>query len=394
MPAASVVPSPGAAPYYPALTGLRALAAWLVFVFHFNPFGRGSAGWWLAEQFSSGVGLFFVLSGFLITSRYLGRLQPTSHELVPFFRRRWARIYPLYSLLTLLTVVVYQVSNQYDTDGRYLPYSGKGRLVLLAMNALLVQGFFSEYRFTGLMVSWSLTAEESFYALAPWLLRGLRRHGPVRLLVYAAGLLGLGGALVLLPAPWHRFGFFSSYAFMLEGTFLGRCIEFLGGMYLAWRRAVRPIGRARWPVCTTLGLAWWLVGMAAMAMVQVRSVWAPGYQLDGLRLLRISLNNAGLVPGFCLLLYGLAHEASVLRRLLSGRLFGLLGKASYAFYLLHAGLLTELLRQYVSTSRLVQFGLLNLVAVLLYIGFEKPINNWLLSNSGSMKRASANSYAA
>lgn len=60
---------PGSGPYYPALTGLRALAAWLVFVFHFNPFGQGSAGWWLAEQFSSGVGLFFVLSGFLITSR-------------------------------------------------------------------------------------------------------------------------------------------------------------------------------------------------------------------------------------------------------------------------------------------------------------------------------------
>jgi len=380
---------PGSGPYYPALTGLRALAAWLVFVFHFNPFGRGSAGWWLAEQFSSGVGLFFVLSGFLLTSRYLGRLQPTSHELVPFFRRRWARIYPLYLLLTVLTVVVYQVSNQYDVDNRYLPYSGKGRLVLLAMNAVLVQGFFSEYRFTGLMVSWSLTAEESFYALAPWLLRGLRRHGPARLLAYAAGLLGLGCALVLLPAPWHRFGFFSSYTFMLEGTFPGRCIEFLGGMYLAWRLAARPASRARWPVCTTLGLAWWLAGMVAMAMVQARSTWAPGYQLNGLRLLRILLNNVGLVPGFYFLLYGLVQEASALRRLLAGRLFGLLGKASYAFYLLHAGLLTELLHRYVSTSRLVQFGLLNLVAVLLYLSFEKPMNQWLTSRPAAGSRGAA-----
>lgn len=380
---------PGSGPYYPALTGLRALAAWLVFVFHFNPFGQGSAGWWLAEQFSSGVGLFFVLSGFLITSRYLGRLQPTSHELVSFFRRRWARIYPLYLLLTVLTVVVYQISNQYDVDNRYLSYSGKGRLVLLAMNAVLVQGFFSEYRFTGLMVSWSLTAEESFYALAPWLLRGLRRHGPARLLAYAAGLLGLGGALVLLPAPWHRFGFFSSYAFLLEGTFPGRCIEFLGGMYLAWRLAARPAGRARWPVCTTLGLAWWLAGMAAMAAVQAMSAQAPGYQLDGLRLLRILLNNVGLVPGFGLLLYGLVQEASALRRLLASRLFGLLGKASYAFYLLHAGLLTELLHRHVSASRLVQFGLLNLAAVLLYLGFEKPVNQWLTGRPVAGTRTAA-----
>lgn len=378
---------PGAAPYYPALTGLRALAAWLVFLFHFHPFGRGSAGWWLAEQFSSGVGLFFVLSGFLITSRYLGHLQPTRRELVPFFRRRWARIYPLYFLLTLLTVVVYQVGSQYDVDNRYLPYSEKGRLVLLVLNALLVQGFFSEYRFTGLMVSWSLTAEESFYALAPWLLRGLRRHGPGRLLAYAAGLLGLGCALVLLPAPWHRFGFFSSYPFMLEGTFPGRCIEFLGGMYLAWRLAARPVGAARWPVCTVLGLVWWLAGMAAMAMVQAAGSQALGYQWDGLRLLRILLNNVGLVPGFCLLLYGLAHEPSALRRLLASRLFGLLGKASYAFYLLHAGLLTELLHRYVSTSRLVQFGLLNLVAVLLYLGFEKPMNQWLTSRPAASARS-------
>ena len=262
-------------------------------------------------------------------------------------------------------------------------------MVLLAMNAVLVQGFFSEYRFTGLMVSWSLTAEESFYALAPWLLRGLRRHGPARLLAYAAGLLGLGCALVLLPAPWHRFGFFSSYAFMLEGTFPGRCIEFLGGMYLAWRLAVRPASRARWPVCTTLGLAWWLAGMVAMAMVQARSTWAPGYQLNSLRLLRILLNNVGLVPGFYFLLYGLVQEASALRRLLAGRLFGLLGKASYAFYLLHAGLLTELLHRYVSTSRLVQFGLLNLAAVLLYLSFEKPVNQWLTSRPAAGSRAAA-----
>jgi peptidoglycan/LPS O-acetylase OafA/YrhL len=214
-------------------------------------------------------------------------------------------------------------------------------------------------------------------------MRGLRRHGPGRLLAYAAGLLGLGCALVLLPAPWHRFGFFSSYAFMLEGTFLGRCIEFLGGVYLAWRLATRPAGAARWPVCTALGLAWWLACMAAMAMVQAAGSQAPGYHLDSLRLLRIFLNNVGLVPGFCLLLYGLVNEPSALRRLLASRLFGLLGKASYAFYLLHAGLPTELLYSYVSTSRLVQFGLLNLAAVLLYLGFEKPANRWLLNGHSS-----------
>jgi peptidoglycan/LPS O-acetylase OafA/YrhL len=54
---------------------------------------------------------------------------------------------------------------------------------------------------------------------------------------------------------------------------------------------------------------------------------------------RIVINNVVSVPGICLLLYGLMSEPTRLSRLLGSQLFNLLGKASYAFYLIHAGVL-------------------------------------------------------
>jgi peptidoglycan/LPS O-acetylase OafA/YrhL len=181
---------------------------------------------------------------------------------------------------------------------------------------------------------------------------------------------------------------------MLEGTFLGRCIEFLGGMYLAWRLATRPAPPAGWPRCTTIGLVWWLGGLVLAALVAAAGPQAAGYQANAMRLLRLLLNHVALVPGFCLLLYGLGHEASALHRLLASRFLGLLGKSSYAFYLLHAGLLTELLSQHVSRNLLLQFGLLNLAAILLYLGFEQPITRWLAGPRRWARSASVASPAA
>lgn len=377
------LPEVGSTPYFPALTGLRALAAWMVFFYHTNPLPAGSVGWRLLREFNSGVGLFFVLSGLLISARYLGQVGLSSRWLMGYLRRRFARIYPLFFLLTCAVIVVYQLAPAYDGGGRYWPFSPHGRLLLLGLNYTLLRGLFAEFRFTGIMAGWTLTVEETFYVLAPLLLLGLRRWGPRLLAAYAAGLLGLGCALVALPAAWHPYGFFDSYFFMLWGTFCGRCLEFLGGMYLAWRLLARPAaGAASWPVCTCLGLAWWLAGLAAMAVVD-----APGPQSATTELTRIILNNAGLVPGFGLLLYGLIREASPLQRLLSSRLFSLLGRASYAFYLIHEGVPQQLLGHYLTQNVLLKFALTNLIAILLYSWIEKPAYRWLIGRRGKPENA-------
>lgn len=96
-------------PYYPALTGLRAVAAYLVFFCHNTP-DRIDWRWlpmqsWLSRfmlEWGVGVSIFFVLSGFLIATRYQQRIAPTRAWWGTYLRNRFARIYPLYALLTML----------------------------------------------------------------------------------------------------------------------------------------------------------------------------------------------------------------------------------------------------------------------------------------------------
>jgi peptidoglycan/LPS O-acetylase OafA/YrhL len=349
----------------------------MIFFYHNNPFPTNSTGFWLLNEFFTAVGLFFVLSSLLISYRYLGRVELSARWLGRYFRQRLARIYPVYFLLTCAVILLYQLVPAYDLSGRYIPFSPTGRLLLLGFNFSLLRGLFSEFKLTALATGWSLTVEACFYVVAPLLLVGLRRHGPRWLLLCAAGLLVMGLGLVALPAPWHPYGFVDTYPFMLWSTFWGRCPEFLGGMYLAWlllRASSQKLAR---PVYTTLGLAWVLLCLAAMAWLRVPS-WP---QSTALELTRIFFANLVIVPGFCCLLYGLVREPSSLRRLLSSRAFSLLGQASYAFFLLHACLPKEIMAQYLSHSLLLRFLLTNIAAIGLYLGFEKPVYQFIVKRA-------------
>ena len=89
--------------YLPALTGVRAVAAYLVFLHHFNPFQSAGTAQLLHRivlELHIGVAIFFVLSGFLITLRYSNSTQWTWRWWGTYLRNRFARIYPMYFLLT------------------------------------------------------------------------------------------------------------------------------------------------------------------------------------------------------------------------------------------------------------------------------------------------------
>lgn len=88
-----------AKPYFPALTGLRALAAWLIFFYHTNPLDQQGLPGRIIAEFHVGVAVFFVLSGFLICLRYGSQLELSPQWLGNYVRHRFARIYPLYFFL-------------------------------------------------------------------------------------------------------------------------------------------------------------------------------------------------------------------------------------------------------------------------------------------------------
>lgn len=176
--------------YRPALDGLRALAVLAVFAYHLWP-GLVPGGW-------LGVDLFFVLSGFLITSLLLAeRARWGSISLVEFWTSRARRLLP--PLVPMLVAVLVATAVLAPTGRRG------------AISADVVAAFFyvSNWRFlfsdeayfqqiampSPVVHTWSLSIEEQFYLIFPVVLIGLlyltRKRRLVALALVAVGALSL-----------------------------------------------------------------------------------------------------------------------------------------------------------------------------------------------------------
>ncbi|RTQ46539.1 acyltransferase [Hymenobacter gummosus] len=356
--------------YLPALTGIRAVAAYMVCLHHFNPFaeGPGLGGFLhnLLLEFHVGVPVFFVLSGFLICLRYYGTEQWTGRWWGRYLRNRVARIYPMFLLLTTLTFAPAWLAHAPDTTRLWL------------LNVTFLRGFFDAHKYSGIPQGWTLTVEECFYLWAP-VAFGLLRRRPRLLWLQPLGLLALGCALVLGLGPLAYEGLFGSFRFMLLYTFFGRAVEFYAGMQLAlwYRRGLLRAPRGPRGLYTAAGLG--LLLAAVLALVAVRGQYPYGQEAPA----GIALNNVALPAGIVLLFAGLLTEATWLRALLASAPLQLLGRSSYVFYLIHFGTIKGWLRDYVTASPAGQFVLLNVLAIGLYYLVEQPLNRLLRAPSAA-----------
>ncbi len=328
------------------LTSLRALAALLVFMYHyawlFPPARRGVdfGGEWIPlmplwQQGQVGVSIFFVLSGFLITRIYFDKMAAGESSLRLFFVKRVARIWPLFLLFAAIEHAAALVDGRFD----------RSALVTLSMT----QGFFEHLRYAGLPTAWSLTIEESFYVFAPLLFALLLRltdeknraeepltfRRVLRLVVAVGGIVvvmvGLGELLVRLSvsagADWQ--GFMGSRHHMLHATLFGRFPEFAIGVLTAfahrgWNLAQLLRG---WRADVLLVAIFIGIGGCMGAKTSLEA--------DPSRYARIltyvfAYLLAGLSGG---LILGLTVEGGLVHRILSWRPFVFLGKVSYGFYL-------------------------------------------------------------
>lgn len=375
------------AEYFPALTGVRAVAVYMVCLYHFNPFApyKASEGWQklafiFLNQWHIGVTIFFVLSGFLICYRYYEAAMPFTRQwFCRYLSNRVARIYPLYFLLTLLTFVHFEL----QPDAEHYPYiyaSSSGmpataqRLWIVFLNLTFAKAFFDHYKFTGILQSWSLTVEECFYVSGPFYFLWLRRGPLAWVLLPIATLLLMVGLWAILGQPEFP-GLFGSLNFMLNATFFGRCLEFFAGMGLAvyllrQRRRIRAAQNRRGSWVTIAGCIFLVACLLAMAGIG-------GVDNAKQCFVGIILNNAVVPVATVMLFYGLLTERTWLRCLLTTKLFDILGKSSYALYLIHLGIINNLLRTYVLQNAALKFFLLNVIAVLLYKYVESPLRIWL-----------------
>ena len=157
----SELPRPRNLPHVPALDGARGIAVGLVLAYHFEV--PGVRGGFL------GVDLFFVLSGFLITTLLVGESSATGRiDLVHFWYRRGRRLLP--ALFLLLGVIAIWATTIDPVE------KGTVRWDLLASLGYVVnwrfivtgQSYFAEFvNASPVRHLWSLAIEEQFYMVWP-----------------------------------------------------------------------------------------------------------------------------------------------------------------------------------------------------------------------------------
>lgn len=169
--------------YRPDIDGLRGVAVLLVIAFHYGvwPFTGGYIG----------VDIFFVISGFLITSllcRYTTALGPALDD---FYRRRIIRLMPMFLVVAFATAVAVSFLFVPDDFINFFQSLGQGLLVLANVHFdHAIHDYFShDAHELPLLHIWSLSIEWQFYLLFPVFFLAARRHLSQRSLM--AGLAGL-----------------------------------------------------------------------------------------------------------------------------------------------------------------------------------------------------------
>ncbi len=147
--------------YQPALDGVRAIAVGMVMVFHLAT-SRGFdivGGGWL------GVDVFFVLSGYLITSLLLTERRRRGRiGMRNFYVRRFLRLAPL-SIGLVLVLWAITATGLDDATGLSLPFGGGVSILLYYSNWWNIA---HPHGLGSLGHVWSLSVEEQFYFVWPW----------------------------------------------------------------------------------------------------------------------------------------------------------------------------------------------------------------------------------
>lgn len=330
--------------YIKSLTGLRALAAYMVFFHHFNPIKARENCPFLFDFFSEmhiGVTLFFFLSGYLITYRYYH----TKIDWKNYLKNRFTRIYPIYFLLTLATFVFWFIKDSI--------FQWK----LFLLNLTFLRGFFDVYKFTGISQGWSLTVEEFFYFTAPIFFLLLRKN-KYFFIIIPAFLLLIGLSIYL-----------NQIDFMLDFTFFGRSLEFFCGMFLAiYFDKIKSFLRFR---VTLISIVLLLLSLYTLILFK------PSVHTFGTDVLCGKLLNTVFLPFFVFipLFYGLIEENTVFRRILETKIFEILGKSSYVFYLIHLGVFSSFIVQ--RTNYIGHFLALNILAIAIHVWIEQPLSRFV-----------------
>lgn len=333
--------------YRSEIDGLRAIAVLLV-IFNHLDLSLFSGGF-------VGVDVFFVISGFLITSIIKKEIEEDKFTFKNFYKKRVLRLAPAYFLVILSCFVFsYFLLAPLELVSFYksVMYS-----LVFASNFFMwkeVGGYFSaNAEFIPLLHLWSLGVEEQFYIVWPTvlmlLLAWFRRWTGV--------LIGVAVILGCVFAHWLSIKAPAMSYFLLPA----RVFELLIGASLVF---IKPI--------------------------HLKNIYANLLSGFGLALIvfgSMYLNNESIFPGFyallpcvgtALIIYSLNQNEGVVKKFLSLNVMSFFGKISYPLYLWHWPLIVFYKIRYGELTNLSILALFFCMIVVSYLTFryvEKPIQD-------------------
>lgn len=331
--------------YRPDIDGLRALAILAVVVFHYFPK--------LMPGGFTGVDIFFVISGFLITRIIVNDLRSDDFSIVRFYFRRVCRILPALIVVLgcgLIAGWFYLMPEEYAIFGKHVLKS-----VFFVQNINLQQevGYFDRSSdLKPLLHIWSLSVEEQFYLLWPLLFQAFGR--------LRKSIVGIVVSLLLI-------------SFLINVKYVGSDFS----------RAFYGLDCRFWE----LGFGG-LIGMGVVPKPQKKLAHPLSVAALVTLLLSFSLmNDAIAFPGWWALVPILATgvllqtETSLVNKMFSRAAFVYIGKISYPLYLWHWIVISFIRNNSpeVAGTMFARFTCLILsvsLAWVTYILIEKPIRKY------------------
>lgn len=342
--------------YRPDIDGLRAIAVGAVIGFHAFPH-RISGGF-------VGVDIFFVISGFLISSIILKSAAAGNFSVIDFYSRRIKRIFPALIVMLASCLLVGWVLLFPDELKQLGKHAFSANFFVLNFVLWSEAGYFDNAsELKPLLHLWSLSIEEQFYTLWPLVLVFFVKRGRPWIFILALTLL--------------------SFFLCVSGLF-GKVANFYVPLTRAWEL---------------------LCGGLLASIIQTGASWqqrifpdrpalqrtlAEMFSVSGMGLLGLgifALDNKTPFPGWssllpvigALILIASGPTTLVNRYILGNRLFVFIGLISYPLYLWHWPLLSfpkitdglELSRN----TRLVAVFLAVIFATLTYFLVEKPLRH-------------------
>lgn len=297
--------------YRADIDGLRAIAVMSVFLFHINEL-------WVPGGFT-GVDIFFTISGFLITSISFKELQNNSFSLKDFYVRRMKRIFPLMWFVMVVSLIC-GILIFPPGDLKFLVNSMRSALSFTSNHFFAQSGdyFNSNSSQWTLLHMWSLSVEEQFYFIWPFLLLGLFKiKSSPKFKIGISALIAIVSFIAcevyMRSVPDHRWAYYAlpfRFGELLFGAVMGMASVCLSSRGILGKSSYHN-------VASVLGLI--LMGLSFYG-----------------------INSKTLFPGFYSLLpcaagvLLLVSEKSFFnQRVLSSKVFRWIGQHSYSIYLWH-----------------------------------------------------------